>query len=429
MGVSLILVLAFIVMLVLGIRLDIFGLDMLGTIGLAASCFSLGWFAKNPERPRADQTNRTLGLVSDTLQFMRHGLTNESAQEVCKLLLPQTYASSVAIYANGNLMGVSGCDDIWKSGDPVPIPWAPTHFEYGASSVIRSNVTDEEPGAFPTFLKACVSAPLMVQGELIGTLKFYYLRHAEITESQQAMATGFAELLSTQLALHELDEKTELATKMELRALQAQINPHFLFNTINTIASLIRTDPRQARILLREFAVFYRRTLESSQDLITIELELTQTLRYLGFERARFGADKILLSNYIEPGLEQLQVPAFIIQPIVENAVGHAMRPTGEPLHIQIDVKRSGDDVVISVADDGVGMESTERDKAVSKGSSKGAGIALKNVDDRLRSCFGKGSGISIESTLGVGTTVYLKLVGASKDAVGNGVLEEGGNQ
>jgi sensor histidine kinase YesM len=105
------------------------------------------------------------------------------------------------------------------------------------------------------------------------------------------------------------------------------------------------------------------------------------------------------------------------------------MRPNGEPLHIQIDVKRSGDDVVISVADDGVGMDTNVADTAVRKGSSKGAGIALKNVDDRLRSCFGKGSGISIESTLGVGTTVYLTLAGANVDAVGDGVLKEGGNQ
>ena len=430
MGVSIIAVIVFAVLIFLGIHLQIFPLEMVGIVGIAVACFFLGWFSRNPDRPRAEQTNMMLGLVGDSLQFMRHGLTNEAAQEVCKLLLPQTYAESIAIYANGILMGVAGCEDIWKSGnDPVPIPYAPMRFEYGALFVVRSNENEEDPDAFPTRLKACVSAPLMVQGELIGTLKFYYLRHKEITETQQATVTGFAELLSTQLALHELDEKTELATKMELRALQAQINPHFLFNTINTIAALIRTDPRQARILLREFAVFYRRTLESSQDLITIELELTQTLRYLGFERARFGADRILLTNYIEPGLEQLQVPAFIIQPIVENAVGHAMRPNGEPLHIQIDVKRSGDDVVISVADDGVGMDTNVADTAVRKGSSKGAGIALKNVDDRLRSCFGKGSGISIESTLGVGTTVYLTLAGANVDAVGNGVLKEGGNQ
>ena len=392
---------------------------------LAVACILAGRYWRNPDRLTASQTNRMLGLASDTLRFMRLGLTEESAEEVCKLLLPATDAESVAIYSNGELMGRAGHDEVWNAvGDPITNPNAPQKFEYGA----KVNITTAEPERLQAIapIEACISAPLIVQNRLIGTVKLYYSKHKNIDETTQATAIGFAELLSTQLALSELDAKTELATKMELRALQAQINPHFLFNTINTIASLIRTDPRQARILLREFATFYRRTLESSQDLITIELELTQTLRYLGFERARFGAEKIQMENYIEPGLEKLPVPAFIIQPIVENAVGHAMRPTGEPLHIDITVKRSGNDVVIAVADDGVGMESDQRTGAVKKGPSKGAGIALKNVNERLRSCFGEGSGISIESTLGVGTTVYLTLADAKVEAGEDGE-DEGG--
>ena len=386
-------------------------------VGLGATClccFFAGRLSKRPDRPTARQTKKMLGLAGDTLTFMQEGLDEKSAAEVCNLLLPLTDASSVAIYdEETTVLGHAGCDSIWaRHGDPVRIPAARQRFEYGGQFVIRAEALEEQP--FPTSLKACIIAPLKIQDKIVGALKLYYTKHRHIDETQQAIAVGFASLLSTQLALSELEAKTELATKMELRALQAQINPHFLFNTINTIAALIRTDPRQARILLREFAIFYRRTLESSQDLITIELELTQTLRYLGFERARFGAERILLTNFVEPGLEKLEVPAFIIQPIVENAVGHAMRDGGEPLHIHIDVRRSGDDVVISVADDGVGMESTERETAVKKGSSKGAGIALKNVDDRLRSCFGEGSGIGIESTLGVGTTVSLTLKNAS---------------
>ena len=100
---------------------------------------------------------------------------------------------------------------------------------------------------------------------------------------------------------------------MRLKALQAQINPHFLFNTINTIASLIRTDPPRARDLLREFAIFYRRILENSQDLITITQEVDQVQRYLIFEKARFGEDRIAMDVRIEPGLEGLQVPSFVI--------------------------------------------------------------------------------------------------------------------
>ena len=417
--------LAFVVVIAAGYANCILQLQVIGIVGLAISAILFGRYSKNPDKLTADQTSSMLDLAGQTLNFMQEGLDEDSATEVCNLLLPVTGAESVAIFDKDKLLGHAGCDHVWEEcDDPVPIPWAGKRFEYGAKYVIRSDETSDEP--LPTELKACIETPLVIQDEQVGSLCMYYTKHKSIDETQQAIAMGFALLLSTQLALHELDAKTELATKMELRALQAQINPHFLFNTLNTISSLIRTDPRQARVLLREFAIFYRRTLESSQDLITIELELQQTLRYLGFERARFGTDQIQLTSYVEPGLEKLSVPAFIIQPIVENSVGHGMRPTGEPLHIRIEVKRSGDDVVISVADDGVGMEATERDKAVNKGNSEGAGIALKNVDDRLRSCFNSDSGIRIESELDVGTTVYLVLGGAAENLDEDGE-EEGG--
>ena len=112
-------------------------------------------------------------------------------------------------------------------------------------------------------LTAAIVVPLEMRGCSAGTLKFYYTTPRLLNETQVAMVEGLAQMLSTQLELSELERQTELATRMELKALQAQINPHFLFNTINTIASLIRTDPTRARELLREFAAFYRRTLES----------------------------------------------------------------------------------------------------------------------------------------------------------------------
>ena len=114
----------------------------------------------------------------------------------------------------------------------------------------------------------------MVRGVSVGTLKLYYESDVLIDETQRAIAEGLAQLLSTQLSIAELDRQVVLATKAELQALQAQINPHFLFNTINTIASLIRTDPARARVLLREFAAFYRQTLENSNDLIPLDREL-----------------------------------------------------------------------------------------------------------------------------------------------------------
>lgn len=207
--------------------------------------------------------------------------------------------------------------------------------------------------------------------------------------------------------------------KTELRALQAQINPHFLFNTLNTIASLCRTDPMKARDVLRAFSMFYRRTLESSEKtLIPLEQELEQTRRYLTIEKARFGESRIVESEHVEPGCEALPVPSFLVQPIVENAVRHAMRDTG-PLNIDIHVAADGDDILIAVADDGLGMTQEVADRLLEKpatmGASgqKGTGMALRNVAERIERFFDAGSGVEVVSKPGEGTCVTLKLVGA----------------
>jgi two-component system sensor histidine kinase LytS len=380
----------------------------------AAIVFLLMRRATSPDRRRAAQANETLELVSNTLPYMQQGLSVESAQGVCDLLLPASDAQAVGISDKQNILGYAGLEkEFHRVGGPVNTEFTAKVVEDGQMHLL---LTPEENGYAPADkrkLRASVVAPLKVRDDVVGTLKYYYVNPRHIDETQQAIASGMAQVLSTQLSLAELDAQTELATRMELQALQAQINPHFLFNTINTIASLCRTDPDRARQLLREFAVFYRRVLENSQDLISIKQEIEQTARYLTFEKARFGDERINLSVYIEPGLESLQVPAFIIQPIVENSVGHAMRDEGT-LHITIDVKQSGKDVIVSVADDGVGMPPEKVANALNKGYGSGAGIALGNVSERLKGYFGQGSGLRIESEVGVGTTVYLTFADAN---------------
>jgi two-component system sensor histidine kinase LytS len=228
------------------------------------------------------------------------------------------------------------------------------------------------------------------------------------------MVEGQAKLLSTQLELSELERQTELACRMELKALQSQINPHFLFNTINTIASLIRTDPPRARDLLREFATFYRRTLESSDELIPLSRELDYLRRYLAFERARFGEDRIRFTESIPVELETLLVPAFVIQPLVENAVQHGIRPAG-PLHISVEGEsRLDGSVCLTVRDDGRGISEADLPHVLEPGFGRGLGIALKNVDDRLKGHFGPDSGLGVESIEGQGTTVTLTLAAAA---------------
>jgi two-component system sensor histidine kinase LytS len=366
-------------------------------------------YTVNPDQIRARQTVRTLYLARKTATLMSKGLTHESAEGVCDILLPQTTAVGVLMTNTEEVLGYAGIEEeSINVDDPVSTR---AMMQMLSDGIVRVLLTPEAAGVTSedSSVKAAIAVPLIVNKQVVGGLKLLYHTSRMIDETQQAMAEGLGRLLSTQLVQAELEQQTELATHMELKALQAQINPHFLFNTINTIASLCRTDAEKARVLLREFAVFYRRTLENSEDLITMDEEIDQTKRYFGFELARFGEERIELTCEIEPGLEDISVPSFIIQPLVENAVQHAMRDEGK-LHIDVKVERKDSDVIVSVTDDGVGIRPEELPHVQQAGYGKGTGIALKNVADRLRGFYGPGSGLRIDSQFGEGTTVYLTL-------------------
>ena len=364
----------------------------------------------DPDSVRARQSNAVLQLASQTLEAMGEGLDAKSSQRICSLLLPSTAAIAVAITDDHSILGYAGYEE---SHNPTgAIIRTQATYATLADGKTRVLFTPEEIG-FPNGahgINAAIIVPLAVGKDVKGTLKFYYRSANHISETQKSIAVGFGQLLSTQMAASALEEQTALATKMELKMLQSQINPHFLVNTINTIASLTRTDPAQARTLLREFAKFYRSTLEDSRDLIEFQREVEQTQRYFMFELARFGEDRLELICDIQPEVNEMMVPPFLLQPLVENAVRHAMPSEGK-LTIRVTGMRTGDDVIVSVIDDGNGMTQEACQNILHPSSTQGMGIAVGNVHDRICGYFGPGTRLEAESELGKGTTVRLVLV------------------
>lgn len=364
----------------------------------------------DPDSVRARQSNAVLQLASQTLEAMGEGLDAKSSQRICSLLLPSTAAIAVAITDDHSILGYAGYEE---SHNPTgAIIRTQATYATLADGKTRVLFTPEEIG-FPNGahgINAAIIVPLAVGKDVKGTLKFYYRSANHISETQKSIAVGFGQLLSTQMAASALEEQTALATKMELKMLQSQINPHFLFNTINTIASLTRTDPAQARTLLREFAKFYRSTLEDSRDLIEFQREVEQTQRYFMFELARFGEDRLELICDIQPEVNEMMVPPFLLQPLVENAVRHAMPSEGK-LTIHVTGMRTGDDVIVSIIDDGNGMTQEACQNILHPSSTQGMGIAVGNVHDRICGYFGPGTRLEVESELGKGTTVRLMLV------------------
>lgn len=373
----------------------------------------------DPDSVRARQSDAMLQLSSSTLDLMQDGLTTQAAQDICELLLPSTAAIAVAITDTEQVLGYAGFQE---ADNPVgsDIRTQATH-DTIADGSIRVLYCSEDIG-FPqdaTTIQAAIVVPITVGNAIEGTLKFYYRSAKKITETQKSIAQGFGRLLSTQMAATEMERQRKLATSMELKMLQSQINPHFLFNTINTIASLIRTDPTKARTLLRDFAVFYRRTLEDSSDRIMLSREIEQTMRYFSFELARFGEESIGLYVGTDPDVQDMLVPPFIVQPLVENAVRHA-RPSDRKLTIYLSAEVDGDDIIVVVADDGVGMDEETCNNIMHPESSTGMGIAVKNVHDRMKGFFGPNADMKVESKLGEGTNITLRFpdCAVKKDAM-----------
>ncbi|MBQ9043330.1 MAG: histidine kinase [Eggerthellaceae bacterium] len=370
----------------------------------------LMWLILDPDTHAARQSDELLKLASEMLNASRQGLTPEAAQQICELLLPATPAIAVAITDREVILGYAGYNAANNQpGRPIRTTATKETLLDGQPRILHRT---DEIGGLPMSsarINAAIVQPLYIGRSIEGTLKFYYRRATQISQTQESVAHGFAELLSTQMAASALEEQVKLTTSMELKALQAQINPHFLFNTINTIASLIRTDPAKARVLLRDFASYYRSTLEDADDLIKLERELKQIERYISFEVARFGEDRLQLEIEVDPAMYDMKVPSFLIQPIVENAVKHAMRAEGQ-LVIQIFGCIYGENIIINVADNGIGMDAETLQGMMVKESDTGLGIAVKNVKDRINGYFGPESKMEVTSVLGAGTVVTFTL-------------------
>jgi two-component system LytT family sensor kinase len=212
----------------------------------------------------------------------------------------------------------------------------------------------------------------------------------------------------SQLALAELDYSRERLAKAEVRALRAQISPHFIYNALTAIASFVRTDPERARELILEFAEFTRYSFRAHGDFTTLAEELRSIDRYLTIERARFG-DRLQVRLQIAPEVLPVGLPFLCLQPLVENAVRHGLSRKPGVGMVSIEARDAGAECHITVEDDGVGM-----DPAVfapgGPDTDDGQHVGLSNVDERLRNVFGDHFGLVVETAPGEGTKVSMRV-------------------
>jgi two-component system sensor histidine kinase LytS len=209
------------------------------------------------------------------------------------------------------------------------------------------------------------------------------------------------------LTLSKLEQNSKLLATAELRALQAQINPHFLFNSLTVIASMCRIDPLKARELITHLSNFFRKNLANNKELVELETEINHVKSYVEIEQARFE-DKLLVEYELEDDLD-CYLPSLTLQPIVENAIKHGILPKKNGGSVKIIGRKKGKEIEISVVDDGVGIKKEKITDILNNNKYKKS-IGINNVNQRLKGMFGEGYGLKIDSKLNEGTSVTLRI-------------------
>ncbi|MGA8845963.1 MAG: histidine kinase [Nocardioides sp.] len=347
-------------------------------------------------------TFRTLHRASLASPALREGLTRDSAERSARHLRELLGTRALAITDTATCLAWDGAGT--HHTEQVAALVAATLERGRTRSFGAAELACEEPGCS---VRSAVVSPLVVDERIVGALAAF----APSPTAGLARATDeVATWVSGQLELAELGASRARLAEAEVRALRAQISPHFIYNSLGAIASFVRTDPDRARELLLEFADFTRYSFRRHGEFTTLAEELRSVERYLLLEQARFG-DRLQVTLSIAPEVLSVAVPFLCIQPLVENAVQHGLqgsRGSGSG-HVTITALDRGQDCVIEVEDDGAG-EDPEVVRRALAGDNALDSVGLGNVDARLRSRYGDDHGLVVETAPGAGTKVIVRL-------------------
>ena len=353
--------------------------------------------------PLERATFATLHTVALAAPALREGLNRTSVSFALPYLRQLLDTCALAMTDNrGTTLGWDGNSD---QHEPDVRQLAQQVISTGRQQLLsHTSLTCDHPHCE---VRGIVVVPLEVDGSIVGTL-------AALTTSTTGpvllrASAEVARYVSSQLELAELDESRARLNRAEVRALRAQISPHFVYNALTTIASFIRTDPVRARELLIEFADFTRYSFRTAGEYTTLSDELTNIERYIRLEKARFG-NRLNIKLQIAPEVLSVVLPFLALQPLVENAVRHglASKPNGGT--ITITAENAGAECVIIVEDDGIGMDPARLTEDLDDAHQSGAHVGLGNVDDRMRSTFGDDFGLVVDTAPGAGMKITLRV-------------------
>lgn len=326
----------------------------------------------------------------------------DSMNQIMKIILSEYRCVGVAIIKDYEFLGRSRVfKDITLDEKNYPrlLSAAKT---YRTTRISR--VPLPEDAFYPLYEKnVIISAPIVRDDDTVLCLVILIRKSAFSYRADIEFAAGLANYFATQFKLAEMEKQKEYLRKAEIKALQSQINPHFLFNALNTISCFCREKPEKARELLMALSSYFRNMLEDMDEMVSLETELEHVRAYVMLEEARFE-EHLSVTIEAEPKDCTCRVPNLILQPIVENAIRHGAMKRDKGV-VKIEVHREEKNTIIDISDNGTGMDKSIIDRLYNTDVSEmpsqtdGHGIGMFNVQMRLVSLFGKKSGLQIISS------------------------------
>jgi two-component system LytT family sensor kinase len=353
------------------------------------------------DRVAATSSARALKVADRTLRLLGRGVGPETAGDLARIIKEETGVSAVAVTDTERVLGWAGAAaDHHRPGDAISSPY--TRQSIAENAVVFADGVRQSYDCTVSpecTLGSVLIAPMQVDGVVVATVQLFETRGRRFLNMNKSLGEGLGAVLSSQLLIARYQEQKSLLVMSELKLAQAQINPHFLFNALNTIIAILRRDADRARDLLIHLSNFFRKNLKRSSDVSTLREELEHVGAYLEIEKARFEG-RISVETDVDPDLLSLRLPAFTLQPLVENAFKHGLS----------DSLADGRAIIRAYRKDGVALIEVEDNAGAWTEPAAGGGLGMQIVDKRVKNLFGESFGLSVTSVPHELTRVTLRM-------------------
>ncbi|MCL9781370.1 sensor histidine kinase [Vibrio sp. S4M6] len=341
------------------------------------------------EKYSTTYSRRALNIAERSVGILASGFNSSNAEKIARIIYEETNVGAVSITDTEKVLAFIGIgDDHHKPNNLIS-----SRFTIDAiqnNTIVYLDGTDKHYQCSISDnckLSSALIIPLQVGDKVIGAIKLYEPKRKLFSTINMSMAEGIAQLLSSQMLYGDYMQKQMLLTQSEIKLLHAQVNPHFLFNALNTISAVIRKDPNKARDLIQHLSQFFRSNLKQNIETVTLQEELEHVQSYLTIEKARFS-DRLEVEVHIDDDILSRILPSFTLQPLVENAIKHGISQLLSSGKVRIfnEPLEGGQRIVV---EDNAGVYQQPQEEHL--------GLGMNIVNKRLTNMFGNTASLNID--------------------------------